>query len=155
MLQRLIDDLKNSTGVSLRMMSLVVVAGLAGFIALSFICAAIFIVIMQRYGVIGACLAIAAIFIVIALIFASIYTTKKKRAREHAAAVARASAKAAANSPLIDPIMMATGIQIARAVGLKKLIPLLALAGVVVGYIANRNSAPFDVDESLDDATGD
>jgi hypothetical protein len=43
--------------------------------------------------------------------------------------------------------MMATGIQIARAVGLKKLVPLLALAGVVVGFVANRNSASEDDDD--------
>ncbi|MET0969233.1 MAG: hypothetical protein ABWY18_08545 [Tardiphaga sp.] len=144
MFQRVIDDLKTSTGASLRMTSLIVVAGFAGLVALSFICAAAFIGIMQRYGAIGACLAIAGVFSVIAIIFAAIYAGKKRRARQHAAEMARRAAKAAANSPLIDPVMMATGIQIARAVGRKRLVPLLALAGVVVGFVANRNSASAD-----------
>lgn len=155
MFQRLIDDLKTSTGASLRMTSLIVIAGFAGLIALSFICAAVFIVIMQQYGVIEACLSIAGVFIVIAAIFAGIYFAKKRRARQRAVAAARAAAKAAASAPLIDPMMMATGIQLARAVGLKKLVPLLALAGVVVGFIANRNSASADDDQEQDDGAGD
>lgn len=159
MLQRYIDDLKHSTGASLRMTSLVAIAGFAGFIALCFACAAIFIAMLQNYGAIAACLTIAGIFVVIAGIFGLVYAQKQKRARERAAAAARAAARAAASAPLIDPMMVATGIQVARAVGLKKLVPLLALVGVAVGYMANR-SAPSDSDEdenadSSDEAAGD
>jgi hypothetical protein len=103
--------------------------------------------VLQRYGVIEACLTIAGIFIVIAAIFAQVYAVKQKRARVRAAAAARAAARAAANAPLIDPMMVATGIQIARTLGLKKLIPLLALAGVAVGYMANRGSSASDDDQ--------
>ncbi|OYU91469.1 MAG: hypothetical protein CFE29_00825 [Bradyrhizobiaceae bacterium PARB1] len=159
MLQRYIDDLKHSTGASLRMTSLVAIAGFAGFIALCFACAAIFIAVLQQHGAIAACLTIAGIFVVIAGIFALVYAQKQKRARERAAAAARAAARAAASAPLIDPMMVATGIQIARAVGLKKLVPLLALVGVAVGYMANRsaNSAEDDDNEngSSDEAAGD
>ena len=56
MLQRYIDDLKHSTGASLRMTSLVAIAGFAGFIALCFACAAIFIAVLQQHGAIAACL---------------------------------------------------------------------------------------------------
>lgn len=159
MLQRYIDDLKHSTGASLRMTSLVAIAGFAGFIALCFACAAIFIAMLRHHGAIAACLTIAAIFVVIAGIVGLIYAQKQKRAREQAAAAARAAARAAASAPLIDPMMVATGIQIARAVGLKKLVPLLALVGVAVGYMANRstNSAEDDDNEdgSPNEAAGD
>jgi hypothetical protein len=159
MLQRYIDDLKHSTGASLRMTSLVAIAGFAGFIALCFACAAIFIAMLQTYGAIAACLTIAGIFLVIAGIVAQIYASKQKRARERAAAAARAAARAAASAPLIDPVMVATGIQVARAVGLKKLVPLLALVGVAVGYMANRGaSSDNDEDENADgpdEAAGD
>jgi hypothetical protein len=150
MLKGIIDDLKNSTGNSLRMTSLMAMAGFAGFVALCFLCAAVFIAVMQRYSVIEACLTIAGIFVVIAAIFGQVYATKQKRARERAAAATRAAARAAANAPLIDPMMVATGIQIARTLGLKKVIPLLALAGVALGYMANRNSAAADEDETGD-----
>jgi hypothetical protein len=159
MLQRYIDDLKHSTGASLRMTSLVVIAGFAGFIALCFSCAAIFIAMLQHYNAIAACLTVAGIFVVIAGIVGLIYARKQKRARERAAAAARAAARAAASAPLIDPIMVATGIQIARAVGLKKLVPLLALVGVAVGYMANRSAASDEGDDnengSTDEAAGD
>jgi vacuolar-type H+-ATPase subunit I/STV1 len=159
MLQRYIDDLKHSTGNSLRMTSLVAIAGFAGFIALCFACAAIFIAILQQHGAIFACLSIAGIFVVIAGVFGLIYAQRQKRARERAAAAARAAARAAASAPLIDPMMVATGIQVARAVGLKKLIPLLALVGVAVGYMANRNASSDEGDEnedgSPDEAAGD
>lgn len=152
MLKSIIDDLKNSTGNSLRMTSLMALAGFAGFVALCFLCVAAFIAVMQRYGVIEACLTIAGIFLVIAAIFAQIYATKQKQARERAAAAARAAARAAANAPLIDPMLVATGIQIARTLGLKKVIPLLALVGVALGYMANRSSAAADDDTN---ETGD
>lgn len=159
MLQRYIDDLKHATGTGLRMTSLVAIAGFAGFIALCFACAAVFIAMLQNHGAIAACLTIAGIFVVIAGIFGVIYTQKQKRARERAAAAARAAARAAASAPLIDPMMVATGIQVARAVGLKKLVPLLALVGVAVGYMANRNaSSDSDDDENADnpdEAAGD
>lgn len=156
MLKGIIDDLKNSAGNSLHMTSLMVAAGFAGFLALGFLCAAAFIGVMQRYGVIEACLTIAGIFVVIAAIFAQVYATKQRRARERAAAAARAAARAAANAPLIDPMMVATGIQIAGTLGLKKVIPLLALAGVALGYRANRNNAAADDGEpdETDDPDG-
>ncbi|MGM4916726.1 hypothetical protein [Tardiphaga sp. 813_E8_N1_3] len=152
MLKGIIDDLKNSTGNSLRMTSLMAMAGFAGFVALCFLCAAAFIAVMQRYGLIEACLTIAGIFVVIAAIFAQVYATKQKQARQRAAAAARAAARAAANAPLIDPMLLATGIQIARTLGLKKVVPLLALAGVALGYMANRSSAATDDDTN---ETGD
>ena len=159
MLQRYIDDLKHSTGVSLRMASLIALAGLAGFVALGFASAAIFIAILRQYGAIEACLVIAGVFAVVAITFALIYAQKQRRARERAAAAARAAARAAASAPRIDPMMIATGIQVARAVGLKKLIPLLALAGVAIGYVVSRGSNADDEgereDESADNAAGD
>lgn len=159
MLQKYIDDLKTSTGEGLRMTSLLVLAGITGLISLAFGCAAVFIAVLQTYGAIAACLTTAGIFLIIAGIVAQIYATKQKRARERAAAAARAAARAAASAPLIDPMMVATGIQIARAVGLKKLVPLLALVGVAVGYMANRsaNSAEDDDNEngSPDEAADD
>lgn len=159
MLQRYIDDLKNSTGASLRMTSLVMIAGFAGFIALCFACAAIFIAMLQHHGAIAACLTVAGTFAVVSGIFGLVYAQRQKRARERAAAAARAAARAAANAPLIDPMVIATGIQIARTVGLKKLVPLLALVGVAVGYMANRNANSAESDDnengSPDEAAGD
>ncbi|QDM18468.1 hypothetical protein FNL55_22395 [Tardiphaga sp. vice352] len=154
MLQRLIDDLKNSTGASLRMTSLAALAGLALFVTLSFVCAAIFIAILHRYGAIEACLTLAGLFLVIALVIAAIYMTKKRQARARALAAAQRAREAAASAPMIDPMLLATALPIVRAIGLTRLIPLLAVAGVAYGYYMSRKAEPAD-DETEGESEGD
>ena len=155
MLQRLVDDLKNSTGATLRMTSLAALAGLALFVTMAFVCAAIFVAIQQRFGAIEACLTIAGIFLVISLVIGAIYITKKRRARERAIAAAqRAAREAASSAPMIDPMLLATALPIVRAIGLTKLIPLLAVAGVAYGYYMSRSAAPAeDAPEGEDEST--
>ncbi len=144
MFQRLIDDLKDSTGATLRMTSLVVLAGLALFVTLSFVCAALFVSVMQRYGAIEACLTIAGIFLVISLVVGGIYLAKKRRAEARALAEAQRAARAAAAAPMIDPMLLATALPIVRAIGLTRLIPLLTVAGIAYGYYVSRTAAPAD-----------
>jgi len=57
MFQRMIDDFKASTGTALRLTSLAAAAAVALFITISFLCAAAFVFVLQRYGLIEACLA--------------------------------------------------------------------------------------------------
>jgi hypothetical protein len=140
MFQRIIDDFKDSTGSALRLSFLVAAAGVAVFITTSFLCAAAFVLVLQHYGLIQACLAGAAIFFVVALIAGGIYMARKRQIRARAVA----AAKAAAQSPAIDPMMLAAGIQIARAVGLKKLIPILAIGGLALGFLASRRDGGED-----------
>jgi hypothetical protein len=41
---------------------------------------------------------------------------------------------------LADPMLVATGIQLVRAIGIKKLIPILAVGGLALGLLASRNT---------------
>ncbi len=138
MFQRMIDDFKVSTGNAVHLTSLVLAAAVLLFITTAFLCAAAFMFVLQRYGPIEACLAGAAVFLVAALIAAGSYMLRKHRMQ-----VLRAEqeAKAAARSPLIDPAMVAIGIQIVRAVGIKRLVPILAIGGVALGLLAARGHA--------------
>lgn len=154
-MQRVIDDLKNSTGATVRMTSLAALVGFALFVTLCFLCAAAFIAVMQRYGLVEACLTVAGIFLAVSLVAATVYTTKKRQARERAVAAARQAARAAASAPIIDPMLLAAALPIIRAVGLKKLVPLLAIAGVALGYLASRNGAAADPDEDEAEAPAD
>ncbi|HLJ00608.1 MAG TPA: hypothetical protein VKT76_12900 [Bradyrhizobium sp.] len=138
MLARMIDDLKQSAGMAARTMSLAVAIAIAVFMTICFLCAAAFVYTLQTYGLIEACLTGAAIFLVIALIASAIYAVRKRRARRHAAETARSALHAA----LTDPVLMATVIQLIRAIGIKKLVPILAIGGVALGLFANR--APSD-----------
>jgi hypothetical protein len=143
MFQRIIDDFKDSTGSALRLSFLVAAAGAALFITTSFLCAAAFVLVLQQYGLIQACLAGAAIFFVVTLIAAGTYMLRKRQIRARAVA----AAKSAAQSPAIDPMMLAAGIQIARAVGLKKLIPILAIGGLALGILASRRDGGDETPE--------
>jgi hypothetical protein len=137
MFQRVIDDFKESTGSVLRLTSLAAVAGLAFFIAMSFLCAAAFVFILQKHGPIEACLAGAGAFFVVAVIGGITYKVRKNQAKARAAQ----RTKSALQSALADPVLVATGIQLIRAVGIKRLIPILAVGGVALGLLAGRNAS--------------
>jgi hypothetical protein len=111
-------------------------------ITTSFLCAAVFVYVLQNYGLVQACLTGAAVFFVVTLIAAGCYRVRTNRVKARAAEAARS----AAHSPLADPMLIATGLQLVRAIGLKKLIPLLALGGLALGMLASRNT-PSDDDQ--------
>lgn len=133
---RIIDDLKESTGVAVRMTSLAAAIALAAFITISFLCAAAFVYVLRTYGLIEACFTGAAIFFVLAIIGGVIYAIRKNRDRRHA----EETAKSALQTALADPMVLAAGIQAARAIGVKRLVPLLAVGGLALGFLANRSS---------------
>jgi len=137
MFAHMIDDFKESTGAAVRLTSLAAAVALAGFITISFLCAAAFIYVLQTYGLIQACLTGAGIFLLVALIAAAIYISRRKRAQARPAETARS----AVHTALADPMLVATGIQVVRAIGLKKLIPILAVGGLALGLLASRNAS--------------
>jgi hypothetical protein len=136
-LVRMIDDLKESTGVAVRMTSLAAAIAVASFVTVSFLCAAAFVYVLQTYGLIEACLTGAAIFFVIALIGIVAYAVRKSQIRQEA----KEPAKSALHAALTDPMVVAAGIQAARAIGVKGLVPLLAVGGLALGLLANRPSS--------------
>lgn len=141
MFQRLIDEFKESVGTAARLIFLVLMTAAALLIALSFLCAAAFICVLQRYGVVTACLAGAAVFFLIGIIGTAIYFMHKRRARTRAK-----KAKSTSRSFLTDPMLLATGLQVARGIGIKRLLPILAVGGLALGFLAGRRDG--DEDES-------
>jgi hypothetical protein len=137
MLQRFIDDIRTSAGTAVRQTSLAAIAAICLLITTAFLCAAAFIAVLNRYGPVEACFAGAAIFFVCTLIAAGIYLVRKRQIK----ARAEARAKAAAHSLLADPALLATGIQLVRLVGVKRLVPILAIGGLALGLMASRSQA--------------
>ncbi|WP_024517591.1 hypothetical protein [Bradyrhizobium sp. Tv2a-2] len=133
---RIVDELKDATASTLRQATLVSAIVLALAIAAGFLCAAAFVLVLQSYGAVAACLALAGIFLLIAIIAAVTYTVRKRqmevRARQRRTKAAHL---------LADPLVLTTGLQIVRAVGLKRLIPLIAIGGVALGFLATRSAA--------------
>jgi hypothetical protein len=136
MFARLIDDFKASTGSALQLTSLAAAIALASFITLAFLCAAAFVCVLERYGLVEACLTGAGIFFLAALIAAVAYRVRKNRIE----ARAKENTKSALQTALADPMLVATGIQLIRAIGVKKLIPILAVGGLALGLLAGRNT---------------
>ena len=133
----MIDDIKESTGVAVRMTSLAAAIAIAAFVTISFLCAAAFVYVLQTYGLIEACLTGAAIFFAVALVGIIVYAVRKNQLRHEA----KEPAKSALHTALTDPMVVAAGIQAARAIGVKGLIPLLAVGGLALGLLANRPSS--------------
>ena len=46
----------------------------------------------------------------------------------------------------LDPMLVAAGIQVIRAIGIKRLIPILAVGGLALGFLASRNTQADEVD---------
>jgi hypothetical protein len=141
MFGRMIDDFKESTGSALRLTSLAAAAALALFVTTSFLCAAAFVLVLEKYGLVQACLTGAAVFLVVTLIAAFSYMARKKQIEKQAKARAAEAAKSAVHSVLADPMLVAAGLQVIRAIGIKKLIPILAVGGLALGFLASRNAA--------------
>src|SRR3954469_15703468 len=137
MFQRLIDDFKDSTGTALRLTSLAAAAAMALLVTTGFLCAAAFVFVLNKYGPVQACLTGAAIFFVVTLIAAGSYMVRKKQIEARAEQAAR-MAKSTAQTVLADPMLVAAGIQVIRAIGVKKLIPILAVGGLALGFLASR-----------------
>jgi hypothetical protein len=133
---RIVDEFKDAASSAVRQASLLSAMILALVIAAGFLCAAAFVFVLQNYGPIAACLALAVLFLLIAAIAAITYAIRKRQIEERAR---RRRARAA--QLLADPLVLTTGLQLVRAVGLKRLVPLLALGGVALGFLATRNSA--------------
>lgn len=144
MFGRMIDDFKDSTGTALRLTSLAAAAALALLVTTSFLCAALFVYVLQKYGPVEACLAGAGVFFVVTLIATVCYMVRKNQVRaraEEAAREAARSAKSAASGILADPMLLAAGLQVVRVIGVKKLIPLLAIGGLALGFMMSRGAS--------------
>jgi len=138
MFARMIDDFKDSTGTALRLTSLAAAVAFALLITTAFLCAAAFVFVLQRYGLIEACLTGAAVFFVVTVIAAGSYMVRKNQVK----ARVEETTKSAMQTALADPMLVAAGIQVIRAIGIKKLIPILAVGGLALGFFASRNTQP-------------
>ena len=147
MLQRFVEDIKDSASSALRQGSLTAVAAFALLIAIAFLCAAGFIYVLQNNGAIAACVAGCVVFLIVTLI-AFVWSAALKR--QHELRV-RQRAKAAQRSALVDPALLVTGLQLARAVGVKRLLPLLAIGGLALGLLASRGAAQDEGQDTVRD----
>lgn len=140
-LEKIVDDVKGSASNAVKMSSLAAAAGAALLVTGSFLTAALFVFVQEREGTVAACLISAAVFFVIAAIFASYLLAQKRKHERLLQEAKRRAAKAAAAAPasmFSDPAMIAIGFQVIRAIGVKRLVPLIAIGGLVAGFLASQ-----------------
>src|SRR5258707_4116395 len=99
MFQRIINDFKQSTGTALRLTSLAAAAAVALFITTSFLCAAAFVFVFQKYGLVEACLTGAGVYFVVTVIAAGCYMARKKQVEARAGHAAGNAKSAVPNAP--------------------------------------------------------
>jgi len=144
MLQRLVDDLKDGTGLALRMTSLAAAAAISLFISTAFVTAAAFVFVLNKHGALYACLSGAAIYLVLTLLAAGIYLYRKKQIQKRPVE----QTKSMLQTALSDPVILATGLQVVRTIGVKRLIPILAIGAVALGLMASRQAADDETSDN-------
>ncbi len=135
MLQKMIDDIKDSTGNAVRLTAIAVAIAVFLFITIGFLCAAAFVFVLDRYGLLDACLSGAGVFFVAALIAMICYVAQKRR---RPPPKPPEEEKSALHAALSDPMVLAVGLQVVRSVGVRRLVPLLAIGAVAFGLLAQR-----------------
>lgn len=142
MLQRLVDDLRIGAGSAVRLTAFAIVIAASLLVTIGFLSAAAFMFVLPREGAAAACLAGGAVFFTIALLAAAAYAIRqqrdKRRQLERAAREAAQPARSTASTLLSDPAVLAIGLQIVRIVGVRRLIPLLAIGGIALGILAGQ-----------------
>ena len=137
MLDKFVDDFKESAGTVMRLTSLAAAVAVCLFITTGFLCGAAFIAVLDKYGPVYACLAGAAVFFVCAVMAAICYALRKRAIQKRPVEAAKSTLQTA----LGDPIVMATALQAVRIVGVKRMIRLLAIGGCALGLMAKRPPA--------------
>jgi hypothetical protein len=125
MFEKVYERWKREARGTLRLLALATACACAAAIALGFVCAAGFVFALDRYGLVGACLVGAAVFVAAALVLLAAYVILAARSRREERV--RAPVEARSSSPLADPRLVLLAVQIVQTIGVKRLVPLLAL----------------------------
>lgn len=142
MFASLLSRLKAQVGHAKRVVTLKALLGLAVGLVAAFLIAALFIAIVERYGAIIACLAFAAAFFVLALSLALALTLVQHSWNRQRPAQAQSP-----NSPLKDPMLLATLLQCARSVPARNIVPLVAIVAGAFMVAANARKPPHKTDD--------
>jgi hypothetical protein len=110
------------------------VAGVAGAIALAFGIAALFTWLDDQYGTIAACLIVAAVFVVLAVI-PIIVLAMARKAEERRIMLAAAKAR---QTQWINPATLSLGLQAARMLGRNRGIAMAAVGSVLAGWLISQ-----------------
>jgi heme/copper-type cytochrome/quinol oxidase subunit 2 len=139
MFDRLFDRWRSEAQLRLRLIIIASAFILSAALAFCFLCAAALVIAVERYGAVDACLASAAVFLVVAAILAIVRSGLNARRRRRKAA--EKAAETTPLSPFADPRTVLVTLQIIQTVGLKRLLPVIALGGAAFAIAAAQDPA--------------
>jgi uncharacterized membrane protein len=129
------------TGITTSFIVWLAIVVLAALTAFAFLCVAAYDWLSLQMSGVYAGLAMAAIFVVIAIIGLIVCLLARRQARERA--ILERAARAHAPSWLLDPKILATAVQVGRSLGWQRVIPL-ALVGIMVAQWAREHRTRRD-----------
>ena len=127
MFERLSARWKNDARGALWLLVIATASLVTATVTLGFLCAAAFVIVLQRYGLVDACLAGAVAFFAATIALLGTYTIYVARRRRNAQA--RAALEPPPLLTLADPRVILVGLQIVQAIGFKRLLPIFAIGG--------------------------
>jgi hypothetical protein len=138
---------KAKTGVNRAIIAWCAVGALAALAALSWLSVTAFVWLAQSYDPLIAAASVAGFYVVIAAValIAAAVIRRKTLARSRVALAQRTS------TALLDPGMLAIGVQVARAVGWRRIVPLVLIAVVATGRSREWMRHDSTRDSSLSD----
>ena len=126
------------TGITTAFLFWLAVIVLAALTAFAFLCVAAYDWLSLQMASVYAGLIMAGVFALIAVVGLAVCTLARKRARERA--ILERAARAHAPSWLLDPRILATAVQVGRAVGWQRIVPV-ALFGFMAAQWAREYRA--------------
>ncbi|MEI9925987.1 MAG: hypothetical protein WDN50_23585 [Bradyrhizobium sp.] len=105
-------------------------------IATCFLCAAAFVYVLQNYGLIEACVAGAGVFCDLR----ADHRNLLHRAQEQREGTHETNREIRDAYRLRRSMVVAAGLQVIRTIGIKRLVPILAVGGLALGFLASRNA---------------
>ena len=117
---------RSKSGVTPAFFFWIAIVTLAALAAFAFLCVAGYEWLAVQLGNVPAALIMAGIFALIAAVGMVICVLARRRARERA--ILERAARARAPSWLLDPRLLAAGIQAGRALGWQRIVPVVLLA---------------------------
>jgi hypothetical protein len=120
---------KSKTGLGSGVLVWALIAGLGGAITLGFFIFAAFLALAERYGPLTAALALGGLFLLITILALICCLSAQRRT----VAGAKLALTARSHAPWLDPKLLGAGLQIGRAIGWRRLVPLAAVGVLAAG----------------------
>jgi hypothetical protein len=128
------------TGLSSSVLVWAIVAAIAGATTFGLLVLAAFVWLADRYSPLTAALVLAGFFLIITLI--ALVACRLAQGRN--VQQARVALAARSNAPWLDPKYLMVGMQVVRAVGWRRIVPLVAVAMLAAGLAREWAGKPDD-----------